>query len=298
MNTQELKNLPIKKAEVNGTTLSYIEKGSGEPLVFIHGAVSDFRTWTEQFEAFAADYRVISYSRRGHYPNDAETDTAQYTRERHAADLVEFLKALDLKKAHLVGHSYGASIALMAARENPELVGSLILGEPSPFPALFSEEEIPLLAQQKAGFDKAIQLSEIGNQELAVREFLHTIVGIDAFGLLPEERRAVILENARTLLPMLRHYYNSPMDAEQISRVKTPVLLITGELSPLIARVGNKLIDRHLPNSKIAVLKCASHGLQIENPEGFNQLVWDFLRVNKNTDRLAKYKQLYDSVFH
>lgn len=297
MNTQELQNLPVKKAEVNGTTLSYIEKGAGEPLVFIHGAVSDFRTWTEQFEAFADDYRVISYSRRGHYPNDAESG-AEYTRTRHAADLIEFLKALDLKKAHLVGHSYGASIALMAAQENPELVGSLILGEPSPFPALFDEEDSFLLSQQKSGFDKAIQLAEIGSEELAVREFLHTIVGIDAFGLLPEERRAVILENAPTLLPMLRHYYDSPTDAEQISRVKARVLLITGELSPLIARVGNKLLDRFLPNSKIAVLKCASHGLQIENPEGFNQLVWDFLRVNQNTDRLTKYKQLYDSVFH
>lgn len=298
MNTQELQNLSVKKAEVNGTTLSYIEKGSGEPMVFIHGAVSDFRTWIEQFEAFSADYRVISYSRRGHYPNDAETGAAQYTRERHAADLIGFLKELDLKKAHLVGHSYGASIALMAALENPELVGSLILGEPSPFPALFREEDSFLLSQQKAGFDKAVQLAEIGNQELAVREFLHTIVGIDAFGLLPEERRVVILENAHTLLPMLQNYYNSPMDAEQISRVKTPTLLITGELSPLIVRISNKLIDRLLPNSKIAVLKCASHGLQIENAEGFNQLVWDFLRVNKNTARLAKYKQLYDSVFH
>jgi pimeloyl-ACP methyl ester carboxylesterase len=297
MNIKEAADPPVKKVEVNGTILPYIEQGSGETIVFIHGAVSDFRTWREQFRAFSNDFRVISYSRRSHYPNHPATGDSEYTRDLHKSDLIEFLKALKLEKAHLVGHSYGAAIALPAALEQPKLVGSLILGEPSPFPELFDEEGKALLRAQKKGFNEALQQAQNGETEAAVREFLHTIVGIDAFGLLPAERRSVILENAHTLLPMLRRYYDSPLNCEQLSRIKVPALLITGELSPLVARLNNKIIDRCLPNSKIAVLKCASHGLQIENPEGFNQLVKNFLSVNKNTDRLAKYKHLYESIF-
>lgn len=296
MNTQETPNLPVKKVEINGTHLSYIEKGSGEPVVFIHGAISDFRTWADQFEALSADYRVISYSRRGHYPNEKETDP-DYTRAAHTADLIGFLKALKLENAHLVGHSYGASIALMAALQESELIGSLILGEPSPFPSLFDEEGLALLSEQKAGFEKAMSLAEKGDREAAIREFLHTVIGIDAFGLLPAERRAVVLDNADTLLPMLRSYYNSPLKREELKNLEVPTMFITGEISPVISRFNNKTIDRYLPNSKIAVLKCASHGLQMENPEGFNELVTDFLAVNKIIAKLSKYERLYDSIF-
>jgi non-heme chloroperoxidase len=298
MNIKEAENLTVKRVAAGGTNLAYIEKGSGEPMVFIHGEVSDFRTWAEQFDAFSSDYRVISYSRRAHYPNERELFDSNYTRARHTADLIAFLKALNLEKAHLIGHSYGASIALMAAGSRPELVGSLVLGEPCPLPELFDEEGRSLSAKQKKAFDIAVRLAQIGDRKAAVREFLHIIAGIDVLPLLPEDRRAALMENAGTLLPMLRHYYDSPLNRETLSGVKIPTLLITGELSPLIARLGNKMLGRCLPNSKTAVLKGASHGLQMENPEGFHQLVTDFLATNKNTAKLARYRQLYESVFH
>jgi pimeloyl-ACP methyl ester carboxylesterase len=215
----------------------------------------------------------------------------------HAADLVGFIKALDLGKAHLIGHSYGASIALMTALDYPELVGSLILGEPSPFPSLFNKAGLSLLSEQKAKFDEAIRLAENGEEESAVREFLHTVVGVEVLGLLPDERRSVVLENAETLLPMLRTYYESPMlGGKQLKRVNVPTLLITGEFSPRISRLSNEMINRCLPNSKTAVLQGASHGLQIENPEGFNRLALDFLSANTNLNGSAKKRQLYDSI--
>jgi non-heme chloroperoxidase len=297
MNTQEAAALPVKKVEVNGTSLAFVEQGSGEPVVFIHGAVSDFRTWLEQFNALAGDYRVISYSRRAHYPNPKDVDS-NYTRDAHTSDLVEFLKVLKLEKAHLIGHSYGASIALLAALEQPALVGSLILAEPSPFAGLLDEDAKLRLAEQKAGFEKVMRLAQNGAQESAVREFLHIAVGIDAFGLLPRKRRAVVLDNAETLLPMLRSYYDSSLKREKLKTLKVPTMFITGEISPVIARQSCRAIDRYLPNSKIAVLKCASHGLPMENPAGFTRLVLDFLAVNKNTAPLDENLLLYSPIFN
>lgn len=275
--------LPVKQARVNGTQLNYIEKGSGEAVIFVHGAVSDFRTWTEQIDAFSENYRAISYSRRYHQPYEKADETVEYSRISQTADLIGFLKSPGLEKAHLVGHSYGASIALLAALKNPELVASLTLGEPSPFPTLFNEAGLSLLNEQRSEFDEAMRLAENGNEEAAVRCFLHTVVGVDVLALLPDERRAVVLENAGTLLPMLKTYFDSPpISCEQLKSLNIPTLFITGELSPKISRFTNEAINDCLPNSKIAVLKCASHGLQIENPAGFNKLVTDFLSADKD----------------
>ena len=296
MDTQTT-NPPVKTVEIGDARLAYIEQGSGEPLVFIHGAVSDFRTWIEQVNAFSGDYRAISYSRRAHYPN-AKAGASNYTRASHAADLIEFLKALKLEKAHLVGHSYGAAVALLAALREPALVASLILAEPSPFPELLNADAEALLAEQRAGFDKVLRLAENGEKEPAVREFLHTVIGIDAFCLLPGERRAVVLENAETLAPMLKTYYDSTIKREQLKKLKTRTLFITGEISPLIARLSCKALDRHLPNSGIAVLKSASHGLQMENPKGFDALVRDFLAVNRFDARLDEKSLLYSPIFN
>src|SRR5687767_11716004 len=215
--------IPVKKIEVNATNLSYIEQGAGEPVIFIHGAVSDYRTWLEQIVAFSKNYKAISYSRRFHQPNGNDGDGSDYSRDLHTADLVRFIKALNLGKVHLTGHSYGASIAFMTAVNYPELVSSLVLGEPSPFPSLLNKDGMSLLSEQKAGFDKVIRLAEKGDEESAVGEFLHIVVGVDVLGLLPDERRAVVLENAGTLLPMLRTYYESPpLSCKQLKRVKVP----------------------------------------------------------------------------
>jgi len=106
------------------------------------------------------------------------------------------------------------------------------------------------------------------------------------------------LENAASLLPMLRAFYDSSVKPEKLKKLKVPTMFITGEISPVIARLGCKTLDRYLPNSKIAVLKCASHGLQMENPEGFSPLVTDFLTVNKDTAPLDEKSLLYRPIFH
>ena len=101
-------DLPTKRANVGGTELSYFEIGEGEPVVFVHGSIGDYRTWGYQFEAFAQRYRVISYSRRYHYPNTWVGDGMDYSSALHAEDLAGFIRALGFGPAHLIGQSYGA----------------------------------------------------------------------------------------------------------------------------------------------------------------------------------------------
>src|SRR4026208_284847 len=121
----------VKSIFINGDSIHYIDIGKGDPVVFVHGSLGDFRTWAGQMDTFAKNHRVIAYSRRFAYPNkQVINDSADYTVIPHAKDLAEFIKALKLEPVHLVGHSYGAFTALLTTKDHPELVRSLMLGEP------------------------------------------------------------------------------------------------------------------------------------------------------------------------
>ena len=102
---QKAAHAPLKKVKVNGRVLNYIEQGTGEPVVFVHGSLGDYRTWRAQMDTFARHFRVISYSRRYHYPNNWVGTGSDDSVGRHAEDLAAFIKALKLPPVHLIGHS-------------------------------------------------------------------------------------------------------------------------------------------------------------------------------------------------
>ena len=110
-----------------GTTsrkvLYYIEKGAGQPVIFIHGTLSDFRDWQFQIDKFAQNYHVISYSRRYAYPNQWPGDGDDNNLANNVEDLAELIiRRLNLGTAHLIGHSYGALTALYMAYKHPDMI--------------------------------------------------------------------------------------------------------------------------------------------------------------------------------
>ncbi len=116
--------------QVNGAELAYVEEGEGDAVVFVHGALGDYRNWSELLAPFAQRYRTIAYSRRRHWPNAWPDDDSGCEAPVHVADLAGLIDALGLAPAHLIGHSYGALTALLLATEQPDLVRALVLGEP------------------------------------------------------------------------------------------------------------------------------------------------------------------------
>jgi pimeloyl-ACP methyl ester carboxylesterase len=280
-------DLPLKFQPVDGTSLGYLEKGDGDAVVFVHGALTDLRIWLDQVELFSHKFRAISYSRRCHWPAGHPEHPMPYSRSLHAKDLIDFLDALEIKKAHLVGHSYGGAVALLAAIERPDLIMSLTLGEPSPFLGLFDGSEADLISRQKIGFDEARLLAQIGKPDAAVRKFLSVIVGADVLDQLTPTARSIVLENVTTLAPMLEHYYeSSPVSCDQLKRMEMTAhtLLVSGELSPRLALISNNKLSACLPNSSDVILRSTSHGLHIEDPAAFNQVVLDFLEGLASTE--------------
>lgn len=119
-----------KTIHINGADLAYMEQGTGDAVILVHGGLGDLRSWMFQMEPFAQHYRVISYSRRYHFPNRSAGQASEYLATQHRDDLAALIEALGIAPAHVVASSYGAYVSLLLARAHPELVRTLVLGEP------------------------------------------------------------------------------------------------------------------------------------------------------------------------
>jgi pimeloyl-ACP methyl ester carboxylesterase len=120
----------IKAVDIGGgIRLHYVEQGSGTPLIFVHGSLSDGSYWADQIAPFSKHYHVIAYSRRYNYPNDNPA-RAGYSAITDADDLAGLIRVLHLEKAVVIGHSYGALTALFLAVRHPDLIRAMVLAEP------------------------------------------------------------------------------------------------------------------------------------------------------------------------
>ncbi|MFC9355735.1 alpha/beta fold hydrolase [Rhodococcus sp. NPDC057014] len=110
-----------------GVRLSYARCGAGEPLVLLPGTGSDRRFWDRQLPVFAQRYDVIVVDNRGSGESDVPGDTSLYSSEIMADDAAALIRALGFDRAHVAGHSLGASIGQQLAIRHPDVVHSLQL---------------------------------------------------------------------------------------------------------------------------------------------------------------------------
>jgi non-heme chloroperoxidase len=113
----------------NGMDLHYMDRGRGDPIVFVHGALVDYREWEPVAIQLSQDYRTVTYSRRYNYPNRNSPPAANHSAEIEGEDLAALIRRLELGSVHLAGISYGGYAALYTALRYPELVRSLTIVE-------------------------------------------------------------------------------------------------------------------------------------------------------------------------
>jgi pimeloyl-ACP methyl ester carboxylesterase len=265
----------LKSIFVNGDSIHYIDIGKGDPVVFVHGALSDYRSWGAQMDAFAQNYRVIAYSRRFAWPNQQLIiDSSKHSFASHAKDLAAFLKKLNLKPAHLVGHSSGAYIALLATIDHPELVRSLTLGEP-PIMSLMP----PPSPNDVNPFAKAVQAFANNEQEKAVSYFLDVVMGDSSyFSRLSQSGRELMMMNTQEARANITLQNIMPsISCTDLKKINCPVLLLGGGKSPAFLPLIMNKMEPCLSNKERTTLPNTSHGLEYENPSEFNKVVLRFI---------------------
>jgi pimeloyl-ACP methyl ester carboxylesterase len=272
----------VYRISIRGVSIAYDERGdvSKQPLIFIHGSASDYRTWEAQMDVFARKYRVFAYSRRAHYPNPYVEYRPDYSIKVETDDLAALIQRLTRNPVHLVGWSYGAFIAASVAKDYSHLVRSLVLAEPPIMSFLTANPETALLYRSFVAKASTVREAlSVGNYREAVQKFIDAVSGRGAFELTPPEQQKRMLQNAKTLFE-LTSAERDPFSCDDAMAINAPTLLVSGEKSALLLQKITSELAICLRKKECVVIKNAGHPMHSQNPQDYNRAVLGFLDAN------------------
>lgn len=218
----------------------YIEKGTGFPLILLHGNGEDCGYFVHQMEPFAKHFRVIAIDTRGH--GQTPRGEASFSIRQFAEDLLDFMNLHQIEKAHILGFSDGGNIAMVFALMHPERVEKLILNGAN---------------LNASGVKRKVQIPiEIGYR--IAKLF------------------ATKSPAARKSAEMLGLMVNDPnVKAEELSCIQNPTLVIAGE-KDMIKDIHTRLIAKSIPEAMLSIIP-GNHFIANKNPDTFNEVVLRFL---------------------
>ena len=268
----------VKTRLVNGYEMAYLERGTGVPVILVHGSVSDYRYWITQIRPFSERYRAISVSLRHCYPEPWDGAGDDFSIHQHLEDLSEFIRGLHAGPVHLVAHSYGADIALLLATVHSKLLRSLVLAEPAPLAHLLpatpeAAEEVEL---NRLIFKTALERLQQGDLEGGVKIFMDGITGPGTWDSIPEAKRYIFLDNAWSLKCLFADT-EEPVQCADIGKIDVPVLLINGEKSVRVYKMMMQGIQGCIKHYERVTIPDAAHAMNHANPQVFNAAVLGFL---------------------
>ncbi len=219
----------------------YIEKGSGEPLILLHGNGENCGYFQGQIDVFAERYHVYAIDTRGH--GLTPRGDRPFTIRQFADDLLGFMDEHQIAKAHLLGFSDGGNIAMIFAMRHPDRVIRLILNGANLNPG---------------GVKRATQIPiEIGYRIA--------------------KRFAGKSDSARQNAEMLGLMVNDPnVSPEELSAVQARTLVIAGTRD-MIRESHTRLIADSIPSADLVFIK-GNHFIANRHPDAFNRAVLAFLR--------------------
>ena len=222
----------------------FIEKGQGEPLILLHGNGENCDYFVGQVDEFAKFYHVYALDTRGH--GKTPRGTASFTIRQFADDLLAFMDAYGIGKAHVLGFSDGGNIAMIFAMKYPERVDKLILDGAN---------------LDAKGVKRSVQIPiEIGWR------FAKCFAGKS--------------DEARRNAEMLGLMFNDPnVRPEELSAIRAETLVIAGT-KDMIKDEHTRLIARSIKDSRLVILK-GNHFIANKCPDAFNRAVLDFLVTTK-----------------
>jgi pimeloyl-ACP methyl ester carboxylesterase len=176
-------------------------RGRGPTVVFVHGAGGSAGVGSAG-TALAARFRVVTYSAGAHPPLPDAGDS--YTYETHVADLVSLVRGLGADGVFLVGHSYGAYVALRVTSEHPELVRGVVLDEaPASWLLAGQPEYVEIERSRRAAVDSMRAALAANDSTAALRLLLDWTNAPGTFAKLTPEQKTEALANASALRHML-----------------------------------------------------------------------------------------------
>ena len=257
---------------VGSARLEVLDQGSGEPVVFIQTALTADEL-SPLADRLSDRFRTVLYHRRGYGASSQTSGPGSISLD--AADCRTLLDAFQIPRAHIVGLSYSAAVAMQLAADAAERVHSLTLIEPPPV-------HVASAAEFRAANERLFAARQARGPDVALEEFLTLVIGphwrTDMERHLPGSAEQT-QRDARTFfdvdLPALLAWQFSTQDA---SRIKCPVLHVGGtDSGPWFAEVRRLILD-WFPDAEDVVLDGADHSLAITHADDVAAALLSFLR--------------------
>ena len=244
-------------------TLNVMERGSGKPLVLLHGNGESLEYFKSQIRYFSRSYRVIAVDTRGH--GGSERGSAPFTLKQFAKDLKALLDTMGIRKISLLGFSDGGNIALIFALKYPDSVERLILNGANlnPF-GMKASALIPIAFEYAAAVVKASGGSDA----------LRHMTGGEDRKISAQKREAVRKKELFGL--MIREPWIRPKHLREIS---CPTLVIAGT-KDMIRTSHTRLIAKRIRSVRLVLLR-GDHFIAAERSRAFNRAVERFLRESE-----------------
>ncbi len=266
---RKARNEEHMKAQINGITIAYSDRGTGLPIVFLHAFPLNRTMWAQQEEALSLRFRVITVDLRGHGESDAPL--WRYTLEQSADDVNALLDQLSIQQAIFVGLSMGGYILFAFYRKYAARVKGLVLADTR------------AQADAAEGKDGRFQMAQTAYKKgpTAIADLmmpkLLSPATIQTRTALVQQVRSMIENNqisgiAGDLMAMAERPDSIPL----LSQITCPTQIIVGELDQATPPSDAKLMADQIPNARLAIIPGAAHLTNLEQPETFNQIVVAF----------------------
>ena len=236
-------------APVNGIDMHYAVYGSGEPVLLIHGGLGHADLWAHQVADLAKDHKVIVADSRGH--GRSTRDEQPYGYDLMASDYLGLLDHLKIDKTALVGWSDGGIIGLNIAMKHPERLTKLFAHA-----ANSNVQGLTPTVDIDPVFGKYIEKMGGEYQRLSKT---------------PGEYDAFVAQIGKM-------WESEPAwTDEELAAIKVPTAIVLGEHDEAITREHTEYLAKTIPGAKLVILPETSHFAMLQDPEGYNMAVREFI---------------------
>lgn len=255
-------------------------KGEGIPIVFVHGSWDDHNSWMPVTKLLSTKIKnpIVLYDRRGH--SASSPDLSQGTISQDVNDIVLLTEKLGIRKAHFVGHSYGANILVKLASENAEIAESFVLFEPPLFGLLKDKIECKAeLGEVKEAMVTAKGLLEKGLIQKGTIQFIENVAfGKNSWNEVFDERaKNTMMSNYRTWLDQSNDSERLKILPEKLNNFRGRITFIVGANSIPIYPCIAKELKKIVLSVEVKTISDAGHGGLISHSAETTNIILEHL---------------------
>lgn len=256
--------------EANGLRIYYEERGTGKPLVLLHGGFETGWAWDLVMPRLSERFRVIAPDSRGHGRTNNPLGALSYP--LMADDVLAFCDALELNRPAVGGWSDGGQIALEIGIRHPDAAGALLVGG-----AGYRYSDDYGRAIRESTFTRANNLVDLPEWQAANPESATT--ARDA------HRHVYGEDHWKTLMQWCAELWLTPfgLTAEDFAKITAPTLVISGDRDPFFPVEESVEMFRMISTAELAILPGADHSLPSAQPDAFADTVAAFLGRHVST---------------